>query len=610
MNRLPERVRKALGGRGAETTLLAILLGGPLLFLQEGSYRLYLTDEMIVYAGAAVGLTVLLGVAKQLHLGQAAFMAMGAYAAGIISQRHGASLPKEVLVGVLLGGALGLAIAAATLRLTGLYFALGTLGIVLGVQSLGGNWDSLTGGNAGISSIEGIVLWSGHEPLGSRETYMLTAALLLVQGAVIFGIKRSTYWGALKLIGDRAYLASCVGIQVFRYRMIAFVLVAMTGAVWGALFAHLVGFIDPQSFGLPLTISLLMMVVLGGLGSFWGAIAGAIILVQIPEWLASLASRQQLVYGGILLFVILVLPDGLLPTLGKAFQRGYARYKARGAKDGSQAAPMRDNASLLSSPMSFDGVAMQATDVAVNFAGVHALRGATINAAAGRIEGLIGPNGSGKTTMLNSVSGIVNPDSGSILLDGEEIAGMPSHKIAQRGLIRTFQTPQVVLDMTALENAVIGWHQRRKTNVLAVALGLPGARREEARQLEEARQMCIELGLEHVLNRPCSELSTGDRRFVEIARALGSRPKVLFLDEPATGMTGLERERLMIVLDRLRDSGLTVVVIDHDMEFLFQMSDHVTVLDRGKNIAFGSPAEVRDSQAVIEAYFGGSAAHA
>jgi len=610
MNRLPERYRKALGGRGVETTLLAILLGAPLLFLQEGSYRLYLTDEMIVYAGAAVGLTVLLGVAKQLHLGQAAFMAMGAYAAGIISQRHGASLPKEVLVGVLLGGALGLAIAAATLRLTGLYFALGTLGIVLGVQSLGGNWDSLTGGNAGISSIEGVVLWSGHEPLGSRDTYMLTAGLLLLQGAVIFGIKRSTYWGALKLIGDRAYLASCVGIQVFWYRVIAFVLVAMTGAIWGALFAHLVGFIDPQSFGLPLTISLLMMVVLGGLGSFWGAIAGAIILVQIPEWLASLASRQQLVYGGILLFVILVLPDGLLPTLGKAFQRGISRYKARGAKGEGQAAPVRDNASLLSSPMSFDGVAMQATDVAVNFAGVHALRGATINAAAGRIEGLIGPNGSGKTTMLNSVSGIVNPDSGSILLDGEEIAGMPPYKIAGRGLIRTFQTPQVVLDMTALENAVIGWHQRRKTNVLGVALGLPGARREEARQLEEARQMCIELGLEHVLNRPCSELSTGDRRFVEIARALGSRPKVLFLDEPATGMTGLERERLMIVLDRLRDSGLTVVVIDHDMEFLFQMSDHVTVLDRGENIAFGSPAEVRDSQAVIDAYFGGATAHA
>jgi len=610
MSRLPENVREILRGRGVETTLLAILLGAPLLFLQEGSYRLYLTDEMIVYAGAAVGLTVLLGVAKQLHLGQAAFMAMGAYAAGIISQKHGASLPKEILVGVLLGGALGLAIAAATLRLTGLYFALGTLGIVLGVQSLAGNWDSLTGGNAGVSSIEGIVLWSGKEPLGSRETYMLTAALLLVQGAVIFGIKRSTYWGALKLIGDRAYLASCVGIQVFRYRVIAFVLVAMTGAVWGALFAHLVGFIDPQSFGLPLTISLLMMVVLGGLGSFWGAIAGAIILVQIPEWLASLASRQQLVYGGILLFVILVLPDGLLPTLSKAFQRWYARWKARGASGQVEAPPMRDNASLLSSPMSFDGVALQATDIAVNFAGVHALRGATINAAAGRIEGLIGPNGSGKTTMLNSVSGIVCPDSGSILLDGEEIVGMPPHKVATRGLIRTFQTPQVVLDMTALENAVIGWHQRRTSNVVGVALGLPGARREEARQLAEARQMCIELGLEHVLDRPCSELSTGDRRFVEIARALGSRPKVLFLDEPATGMTGLERERLMIVLDRLRDAGLTLIVIDHDMEFLFQMSDHVTVLDRGANIAFGSPAEVRDSPAVIDAYFGESAAHA
>jgi len=610
MSHVPDSVRKVVAGRGAETALLAVLLAVPLLLFDAGSYRLYLADQVIVYAGVAVGLTVLLGVAKQLHLGQAAFMALGAYSAALMVDRHGAALPEELLVGVVLGGALGLAIGAATLRLSGLYFALATLGVVLGVQGLAGNWDSLTGGNAGISSVGGIVLWPGMEPLDSVGTYVFTALLLLIQGAVIFGLKRSTYWGALKLIGDRAYLASCVGIQVFRYRVIAFVIVAMAGAVWGALFAHLVGFIDPQSFGLDLTIALLMMVVLGGLGSFWGAIIGAIILVELPEVLAPLAEQQQLVYGVILVFVILFLPDGLVPTFTKVVRRRYAQWQGRRAETGGDAPSTRATADLLSGPMSFDGVPLEVDEVAVNFDGVHALSGARIEAAPGRIEGLIGPNGSGKTTLLNSVSGIVKPDAGSIELDGEEIAGMPPHKIAERGLIRTFQTPQVVLDMTVLENAVIGWHQRRKSNVVGVSLGLPGARREEARQLKEAREMCIELGLEHVLNRPCSELSTGDRRFVEIARALGSRPKVLFLDEPATGMTGLERERLMVVLDRLREAGLTLIVIDHDMEFLFQMSDHVTVLDRGKNIAFGAPSEVRDSPAVIGAYFGESTAHA
>jgi branched-chain amino acid transport system permease protein len=610
MSRLSKPTRKALGGRAAETALLAALLFAPLLFMADGSYRLYLTDQMIVYAGAAVGLTVLLGVAKQLHLGQSAFMAMGAYAAGIISSRHDGALPMELLFGLAFGAALGLAIALATLRLSGLYFALATLGVVLGVQGLAVNWDSFTGGAAGIQGIQGIVLWEGQLPLSSRATYIFTAALLLAQGAVIFGIKRSTYWGALKLIGDRDYLASCVGIQVFWYRVTAFVIVAMTGALWGVLFAHLVGFIDPQTFGMPLTMSLLMMVVLGGLGSFWGALGGAFLLVEIPEWLSALRSEQLLVYGCILLFVIIVLPDGVLPSLQKLIVRRYERWKRRDASKLGPALRTRDSARLLAAPMSFEGVSLQASGIAVNFHGVHALRGATINAAAGCIEGLIGPNGSGKTTMLNAVSGIVTPDSGSIMLDGEEIVGLPPHRIAQRGLIRTFQTPQVVLDMTALENAVVGWHQRRKSNIIGVALGLPGARREEARQLEQARQMCIELGLEDVLDRPCSELSTGDRRFVEIARALGSRPKILFLDEPATGMTGLERERLMIVLSRLRESGLTLIVIDHDMEFLFQMSDHVTVLNRGANIASGAPTKVRDSQAVIDAYFGEPAAHA
>jgi ABC-type branched-subunit amino acid transport system ATPase component/ABC-type branched-subunit amino acid transport system permease subunit len=594
-----------------ETLALAALLALPLIVAKAGSYRMYLSEEMIVYAGAAVGLTILLGVAKQFHLGQSAFMAMGAYAAAIISQRHGDSLPKELIFGILAGGLLGFAVGAATLRLTGLYFALATLAVVLGVQSLAGNWNSFTGGNAGIVGIPGIVLWSAHGQLGSDQTYLLLAALLLVQGALIFALKRSTYWGALKLIGDRAYLASCVGIRVFWYRVAAFVVVSMTGALWGAFYAHLVGYIDPTTFGLSLTIPLLMMVVLGGLGSFWGAIAGAIILVQIPEWLASLQSQEQLVYGGILLGVILLFPKGVLPSLRDAV--GWAAGKVHARRDPHQQARAnvgRDNARLLVSPMSFDGAPLQASEIAVNFGGVHALRGASISAAAGRIEGLIGPNGSGKTTMLNSVSGLVHPDSGSILLDGEEIVGIAPHRVARRGLMRTFQTPQVVLDMTTLENAVLGWHQRRKTNVLSVALRFRGARREEARQLEEARKMCTELDLGDVLERPAGELSTGDRRFVEIARALGSQPRVLFLDEPATGMTGLERERLMIVLDRLRQAGLTIIVIDHDMEFLFQMADHVTVLDRGENIAFGSPNEVRDAPAVIDAYFGKPAAHA
>jgi branched-chain amino acid transport system permease protein len=612
MTGFQSRLKRAVSSWSGETIALAVLLAVPLAIATSGSYRMYLSSEMVMYAGAAVGLTVLLGVAKQFHLGQSAFMAMGAYAGAIIAMHHSDSLPKELAVGMLAGAVLGCLVGVATLRLRGLYFALATLALVLGIESLAGNWDSLTNGQAGLTSIPGVVIWHGSHPLSGSHTYMLIAALFLIEGAVVFALKRSTYWGALKLIGDRDYLASCIGIPVLRYRIVAFVTVGMSGAVWGVFYAHLVGYIDPTTFGLALTVPLLMMVVLGGLGSFWGALAGAVILVQIPEWLSSLQSQEQLVYGGILLAVILLFPKGVLPSLFDLYQKHGSRVRValRRGDPAAQRQRARDNARLMASELSFDGATLRVTNLAVSFGGVHALRGVDLAAAAGQIEGVIGPNGSGKTTMLNSISGIVHPDSGSVLLDDEEIVGRPPHKIAQLGLLRTFQTPQVVLDMTALDNAVIGWHQRRKTGVLSVALRLPRARREEARQLEEARKMCAELDIDDVLDLPAAELSTGDRRFVELARALGSRPRILFLDEPATGMTGLERERLMIVLDRLRKCGLTIIVIDHDMEFLFKMADHVTVLDSGRNIAEGIPSEVRNAPQVVEAYFGKPTTHA
>jgi ABC-type branched-subunit amino acid transport system ATPase component len=212
--------------------------------------------------------------------------------------------------------------------------------------------------------------------------------------------------------------------------------------------------------------------------------------------------------------------------------------------------------------------------------------------------------------MLNCISGLVHPQEGSIRLDGAELTRLRPDQIARLGLARTFQTPQTVLEMSVLDNAVLGWHQRRTSGPFSVGLGLPHARREEQRQLAEARALCEALDLGALLDHPTSELSTGDRRFVELVRALGSQPRLLVLDEPATGMTGLERDRLVRVLHRLRDAGLTMVVIDHDMEFLFQMADHVTVLDRGANIATGRPDEVRSAPAVISAYFGEPAAHA
>lgn len=597
--------------RSGETVLLAMLLSAPLIVSSGSGYRMYLSSLMVLYVGAASGLTILIGVARQLHLGQSALMAVGAYTAAIVTERWGGSIPIEIAIAVAIGGAVGLIIGAVTLRLSGLYLALATLGLVLGMSSLIANWTSLTNGAIGFPTVAGAKLFGSL--LSPNNTYILEAVLLLVQGAAIFGLKRSTYWGAIKLIGDRDYLASCVGIRVYAYRIVLMVVVSMVGALWGVMYSHVVGYIDPTTFGLSLTIPLLMMVVLGGLGSFWGSIVGAYILVEIPQWLASLQSHQQLIYGVILLAVILIVPKGLFPTvqtaIGRSLRQREARRRPTGA--GTVGAPaVGPTGLLLSGSGRFDSAGLEVRDVAVSFGGIRALAGATLTVEPGQIEGLIGTNGSGKTTMLNCVSGLVQPQQGSIVLDGQELIGLRPDQIARAGLARTFQSPQTVLEMTALENAVLGWHQRRTTGVIGVALGLPKARREERRQLEEARAMCVELGLGELIDHPAEELSTGDRRFVELVRALGSRPRLLFLDEPATGLTGSERDRLIALLRRLRDEGLTMVVIDHDMEFLFQMADHVTVLDRGENIAIGSPEEVRNAPAVINAYFGQPAARA
>jgi branched-chain amino acid transport system permease protein len=600
------RHERFLRGRVAETVLFALVLLVPLIFFSGNPYRIFLSSLMIVYIGAASGLSILLGIARQLHLGQSAFMAIGGYTAGIVSERWGASVPLELGISLVIGGALGFVVGAATLRLSGLYFALATLGLVLGMSSLIGNWDSLTHGQIGFPTVPPARLFGTD--LGPIGHYLLVATLLLVQAAVIFCFKRSTYWGALKLIGDKDYLASCVGIRVYRYRVTLMVIVSILGACWGAMYAHVVAYLDPTTFGLVLTIPLLMMVVLGGLGSFWGAIIGAFVLVEIPEWLATVRGQQQLIYGAILLAVILVIPKGLIPSveavIGRRRRRNAARKRATSEQEGAGSTLLR------ASQLTFDGAELHVDHLAMRFGGIHALRDATLVAERGKIEGLIGPNGSGKTTMLNCISGLVRPQEGSIRLDGDELLGLRPDEIARLGLARTFQTPQTVLEMSVLENAVLGWHLRRSTGPVSVGLGLPKSRKEEERQLAEARGLCEDLDLGELLDHPTSELSTGDRRFVEIARALGSRPRLLVLDEPATGMTGLERERLVTILHRLRDAGLTMVVIDHDMEFLFQMADHVTVLDRGANIATGSPDEVRSAPAVISAYFGEPAAHA
>jgi branched-chain amino acid transport system permease protein len=604
-------IHTARTGRRVQSTelaVLALLMLVPVL-VSRNSYHVYLGSLAVLYAGSAIALTLVLGVARQFHLGQAALMGIGGYVAAILAERWHTSVVIELVVAVLTAGAVGLVVGAATLRLKGLYLALATLALVLGQTQIATNLTGLTHGDIGFSGIASMRLFSSQ--LGQTSAYLVMAALLLAEFAVVRAVRRSTYWTALEFIGDYDHVAGCVGINVYRYKLALFVAASGAAAAWGVMYAHTVQFVNPDTFGLGMTVSLLMMVVLGGLGSVWGAVVGAIVLVAIPETLAGLRSHSQLIYGGILLAAILVFPKGLVPSIAQLLRTASERLARRRSPGRATESRPQGHSRQTETPSEIqelvgrlDGATLQVEDVACRFGGVRALDGASLTVERGTIEALIGPNGSGKTTLLNCVSGIFRPNSGSILFDGTELVGRRPDSIARLGLARTFQTPQCVPELTGIENAVIGLHPTRSTKLLQVALSLPKAERETAANIAATRQLCRYLSLSQEFEEPASELSTGERRFIEIARALGARPRLLFLDEPAAGLTSSEREHLISILDWLRSCGLTIVVIDHDIEFVFEIADHVTVLDHGGNIAAGAPEEIRRTPAVIEAYFG------
>jgi branched-chain amino acid transport system ATP-binding protein/branched-chain amino acid transport system permease protein len=571
--------------RAAWSLSAALLVFGTAAALTGNGYQVFVLGTVAVTAIAATGLNVLLGLAGQISLGHAAFYAIGAYTASILATRAGIDLLAGGVIGAALAAAAGALLSLPALRVRGPYLAMVTIAFGFVVEQGAAEWKSVTGGWNGLSGIPKPSL-PGHVFSESELTILcVVLAALMVPAFARFTTSR---WGlVLRATRDAEVAAQSLGANLVAARTLAFAISAGLTGLAGALFASLTGFISPESFPFFQSITFLLVVLVGGAGAAAGPVYGALVVVLLPEMLSSLAEYRLLFFGGLLLLVMLLAPAGIAGALAALTQRLHAQRTV-------DAPLVTDVAQVATALARSTPAALQVTGITIRFGGNSAVSGASLTAQPGRITSLIGPNGAGKTTLLNLVSGFYRPDAGAIVLGTTALTGLASYQTARAGIARTFQTSQLFAGMTVRENLQV-----------AVARGrLIGGVREGAQLPQLADALLTWVGYSGAADRLAGELPHVDRRLVEIARALAARPAVLLLDEPAAGLSNEDTQRLGAVLTRIAALGVAVLIIEHDMDLVMGISDHVYVLDAGRMIAQGSPAEVQASAAVRTAYLG------
>ncbi|MNS57644.1 Lipopolysaccharide export system ATP-binding protein LptB [compost metagenome] len=571
-----------------------------------------------LYALVAAGLVMLTGVGGMTSFGQAAFVGMGAYAtawictsptaAGWLGGIAGSALVPwlGLLLGLVLTFALAWALGAVTLKLSGHYLPLGTIAWGLSLYFLLGNMEFL-GGQTGITGVPPLVV-AGISLASPRALGVVIWAVLLLALWALHNLLDSREGRAIRALKGGRLMAESMGVDTARHRIKLFVLAALLAAVSGWLYAHMQRFVNPTPFNLNIGIEMLFMAVVGGAGHLWGAVLGATLITLLkeklqdilPALLGTSGNFEVVVFGLLMLFVLQRFADGLWPTLARLVSRWVRPVaKAPAANAAAPAAQLAQRVLPAAGTM-----LLQADAVSKRFGGLIANNDISMTLKAGEIHALIGPNGAGKSTFFNMISGVDDPSSGQVRLEGDAMSGRPSRAFAARGLGRTFQHVRLLGQRSVVENVALGAHLRAKRGWLAAMLRLDRA--EEAALMAEARKQIERCGLGAHADTPAASLSLGQQRVVEIARALAGQPSVLLLDEPAAGLRHLEKRALSELLGQLRAEGLGILVVEHDMEFVMNLADRITVLEFGTVIATGTPAEVQANPRVLEAYLGGA----
>jgi branched-chain amino acid transport system permease protein len=565
------------------------------------------------YAIGALGLSLLMGRAGQVSLGQAGFLAVGAYTSAILVVRHGWNALAAAAAAVLVTALVGLVVGLPLLRLRSHYLALATLGFGIIVAVVANEWE-LTGATSGIYGIPKPA-FNGRTYDSAREFFWLVWPLLLVALWLAANLVRGRVGRALAAVSDSEVAAQTLGVDTFRLRLQVFVLSAALASVAGSMYAHWVTVVNPSAASFLLSVELLLMAVVGGLSSVWGAVLGAVFVqalgelltIWVPRLIPGASGEYQLIgFGLVLAAVMVLLPGGLV---------GVVRRLAHAGPSGSPPVNHGGGAVVPPAPapaggplLARDGrptpgtAVLRVTGVSRRFGGVRAVDGVDLEVATGEVVALIGPNGAGKSTLFDVISGVIPASAGTVAVADTLVAGRP-HRVAAARAARTFQNLEIFGSMTALENVMVGRHLRSRAGMLAAAVVLP-ARAEEAAVEASARGLLDLLGLAEVADAPAGALPFGRQRLVEIARALATEPDLLLLDEPMAGLSAAERAGLVRLLRRLRDGGMAILLVEHDIDAVMALADRVVVLDEGRVIAEGAPAQVRKDPAVVSAYLG------
>ncbi len=587
--------RQSVRASGWLTVAAAVGLVLVFPIVAHSDYRLYLGTQVAIYLLVAMGLNLLSGYAGQPSLCHGALLAVGGYVTALATTDHGWSFWPAALASMGLTAAAGALIALPAFRVSAWYFALITLAFADVVGGMLVEWGGLTHSFDGVVGIPMPSLL-GHT-LSAGELFWLVSAVDIACFLMIANLIRGRFGRGFVALRDNEHAARASGISLIGLKMFAFVVSAAITGLAGAFYAVQKTVITPDDFTPDVSIFFLVVVVLGGSGRLWGPLIGTLAFFVVPELLTSLQSWRLLIYGIVLLALMLFAPHGLEGTLRSGWRKLIRPRDALPATAPQAiAAPVGEAGR--------NGMAVTITGLVKRFGGVTALDNIDLQIEAGSVHAIVGPNGSGKTTMLNMICGFFKPDEGSIRLDATDVVGRATARIARLGVGRTFQTPKLLPELTATANAMLGAYAAERASTVEVAIWAPRAAREHASLSARARYFLGFVGLGDRVNEPAGELPHGQQRLAEIARALMGQPRLLLLDEPAAGLSLSEIDRLGALIRSIAGLGVTVVIVEHHLDLVADICRRVSVLDRGRVLAEGTPDDVFRDPAVVSAYMG------